>query len=180
MKRNIWHLLALLVLATGLIHCSGKAPESKEERAVTALPRTAGGPRADAAVHASPPDLLVRATVGEMQLTLDQCTLSYVAGGRPAFMPLSIPGSCSFVVNPAGVPQVVVTEWGSSLMVVSSQPIPGSVEKSGRQECDTYLKGVLVNGEQVHVSSSTQHVLACGRGPWDETMFRVFANESHP
>ena len=139
--------------------------------AVEALRPVAGEPAA-----VVPPSAArgLSATVGGARLRLRGCRLEVEwASGTTQTVDVDLPGPCVFVTTAAGA-QVVNTEQGAALLVVSSQPRGGQLPG-----CDTQIRAVVVRGERAAVSSERQDVTACGaEGPFDSLMFQVLAASS--
>ena len=116
----------------------------------------------------------VSATVGGARLRLRGCRLEVEwASGTTQTLDVDLPGPCVFATTGAGA-QVVKTEQGAALLVVSSQPRRGQL-----QGCDTQIRAVVVRGERAAVSSERQDIAACGaEGPFDSLMFQVLAASS--
>jgi len=100
-------------------------------------------------------------------LALEDCRLTF---GAETYA-LDLPGQCQFSVDRNGNPEARQTPHGICGIVMSINPIEGS------EDCDTYLKGVLVRNGQVWISKEQQLVAMCDDGPLDQKTFAIFAEE---
>ena len=167
-----------LVLAVVCVGCE-RQPSASQSEPVAAAPSGAHvsvealRPAGEQVVP-SPASRGASAAVGGARLQLRGCRLEVEwASGTTQTVDLDLPGPCSFATTAAGA-QVVKTEQGAALLVVSSQPRAGQL-----QGCDTQIRAVVVRGERVAVSSERQDIAACGaEGPFDSLMFQVLAASS--
>jgi hypothetical protein len=114
-----------------------------------------------------------RARVGAFTLGLRDCVVEVARDGREKVdLPLGLPGECSFVRAQSGQVQTVETARGTTVLVVSARPLPGS------RFCDTRIQALVIRPGAVHASRDEQRIRCCSRGPQDELMFRVLADSA--
>jgi hypothetical protein len=150
------------------------APPPAQPRQVSSDPTHA--PELAPTQSESPPALGkgASATVGKARLALRGCQLEVeLSGGRRQSKEIDLPSPCVFVT--AGTQaQVEQTDYGQTLLVVSSKPLDG---RPG--DCDTKVRAVVVQGEKVTVSSQQQVMRMCGAdGPFDTILFHTLAASS--
>jgi len=78
-----------------------------------------------------------------------------------------------------GRPAVIHSQWGDSLVVVSSKERAQPPGSSALKECDTFVQGVLVTGERVVLSPAMEGFAACGAGPFDKNLYDDLAARAH-
>jgi hypothetical protein len=113
------------------------------------------------------------ATLGKLQLVLHGCRLEATAAGKATeSQDVSLPAPCVFVTEGERA-QVVDTERGPTLLVVSSRPLEGPPDP---RRCDTKIRAVVVRGDRVAVSSEQQVIRMCGaEGPFDTILFHTLS-----
>ena len=87
---------------------------------------------------------------------------------------LDLSDRCDFAVDAGGSPQIVSTPAGRTLMVLSSDSLP-----DGRF-CDTRIRAIVALPSGLLVSTKSQEIRSCSRGPHDEVMFHTLATDVVP
>jgi|AVFP01.1.fsa_nt_gi hypothetical protein len=111
------------------------------------------------------------ATVGNSTLRLKECDLSVETGSSVSTHRVKLPVSCRFIVDRDGQPQTVNTDLGPTLLIASSYPLPTS------RFCDTRVRAVTVRENGILVSDKEQRIRTCSKGPFDNKMFHVLAQQ---
>ncbi len=150
------------------------APAPAAPAQAAAAPETPAPPRVEPdqpAAATAAPSQATTALVGPARLLLRGCRLeAELPGAEPQTREIDLPGGCVFVTTTAGA-QVVKTDQGEALLVVSSQPLearPG--------DCDTRVRAVVLKGNRLSVSSEQQVMRMCGAaGPFDSLLFHSLA-----
>jgi hypothetical protein len=111
------------------------------------------------------------AVVGQTRLVLTGCRLeAELPGAGRQTRDIDLPGACRFVTTTSGA-QVVKTDQGDAVLVVSSQPLEG---RPG--DCDTRVRAVVLKNDRLSISSEQQVIRMCGAdGPFDSLMFHALA-----
>lgn len=151
------------------------APAAQSQAAAPPTPpdTSSGAPSAAERAQPTPPPPSKGATavVGQARLVLRDCRLEADwSGGERQTKDIDLPGGCAFVTTPSGA-QVVKTDQGDALLVVSSRPLQG---RPG--DCDTRVRAVVLKGDRLIVSSEEQVMRMCGAdGPFDSILFHTLA-----
>jgi hypothetical protein len=127
-----------------------------------------------AASSAAPTAKGTSATVGKAKLALHGCRLEVAwVGGAKTTKDIELPEPCLFVTTRAGA-QVVKTDRGQTLLVVSSRR-----DEATEKDCDTKVRAVVVNADRVAVSKEKQEIAMCGAdGPFDTILFHTLAQSA--
>jgi len=112
------------------------------------------------------------AIVGKITLNLVGCTLNVSKTNAIKNHEVDLPGSCRFITNKDGHPQIVETRVGSTLLIASSSPLEGS------KFCDTRVRAVTVHDKNIVISQGQQKIRTCSNGPYDTKMFHVLAEST--
>lgn len=150
-----------------------------DENAAPSVRPAAIPPAAVPASGAAPTAKGISATVGKAKLVLRGCQLEVAwAGAAPTTTDADLPEPCLFVTTRSGAAQVVKTDHGQALLVVSSRR-----DASSEKDCDTKIRAVVVKGDRVAVSrekqEEKQEIATCGTdGPFDTLLFHTLAESA--
>jgi hypothetical protein len=118
------------------------------------------------------------ASVNGQSLSLDPTTCIatlFDTTGQPRHALRSLDSSgCRFVTDGHGAPQIVATARGSTVLVASFAPLPGSTQ------CDTRVRALVIGPDMLDLSVDEQRIRSCWRGPFDLKMFEILANKTTP
>lgn len=112
-------------------------------------------------------------SINDTNLTLENGYLVFKNKDVSKKMNLGLSGEVKFIKNQKGMPQIERTKWGTVVAVASSKKIPQS------NDCDTIIKGIVIQNSQVYISPKVQNIAMCGFGPQDSLMFIDFAHALH-
>ncbi|MCH9681506.1 MAG: hypothetical protein K0V04_08740 [Deltaproteobacteria bacterium] len=106
----------------------------------------------------------------QLRLTPSNCQLTASYLDEQQGHTFEFPGDCHFSPGPDGLPWIVPTDNGKSVVVESWVPADGDA-------CDTALQVVVITERGPTLSRGIQRVSECGPGPWDEMMVHVLSSE---
>lgn len=115
-------------------------------------------------------------TVGKFVFKLENCHLTYQGAGLNETFDFKFPEKCQFSKDAKGNIRQYKASKGTIVLAVEGSKIFGEkIVGSGKIDCETYIRGIVVSNKKVSLSWQTQKVATCLPAVWDETMFAVFA-----
>lgn len=116
--------------------------------------------------------------VGNFNLFLDGCQISYKGKDKTESFTFSFAEPCQFSLDDKGKIRIVKVKNNFVVAVESSQPQTNNESGKTVTDCDTQIRGVIVGKDFVRLSAQTQKVAMCLPFVWDEKMFVVFASRT--
>lgn len=156
----------LAAVTTTLLACSaGDSGQTRPEPA-TSDPDAAATNRAmDDSVGAS--DSI---TVRDVRYDLVDCRLLATPGDAPVDgLATGLQGTCYFVRELNGEPQLHVTASATTALVMTSTP------HEHDKFCDTAIRAVRLDPEHLQVSEEEQNIQSCSRGPHEDKLIAILS-----
>jgi hypothetical protein len=110
--------------------------------------------------------------VGKFSLKLKDCEFTYVGLGKTANFNFRFPPNCQFSKNAEGEVRIFKSNKAYVLAVESSK------KNLNNNDCETYIRGIIITKKAVQLSKQTQKVSMCLPYVWDEKMFITFSSKT--